>query len=44
VYGGAARPTLLIDPITRFASIHSAVLLIWLHHLIGGGVEETFSP
>jgi hypothetical protein len=43
VYGGAARPTSSIDPFIRSTSIHSAVLHIWLHHLIGRG-EETLSP
>jgi hypothetical protein len=42
VYEGAARPTSSIDPIIRSTSIHSAVLRIWLHHLVGGG-EETLS-
>jgi hypothetical protein len=42
-YGGAARPTSLIDPFIRSTSIHSAVLHIWLHHLVGGGGEETLS-
>jgi hypothetical protein len=41
VYGGAARPASSIDPIIRSTSIHSAVLRIWLHHLVGGGGEET---
>jgi hypothetical protein len=43
-YGGAARPTSSIDPFIRSTSIHSAVLHIWLHHLVGGGGEETLSP
>jgi hypothetical protein len=37
-YGGAARPTLSIDPFIHSTSIHSAVLRIWL--LVGGGGEE----
>jgi hypothetical protein len=43
-YGGAARPTSSIDPFIRATSIHSAILHIWLHHLVGGGGEETLSP
>jgi hypothetical protein len=34
----------LIDLFIRAISIHSAVLHIWLHHLVGGGGEETLSP
>jgi hypothetical protein len=44
MYGGAARPTSSIDPFIRSTSIHSAVLHIWLHHLVGGGGEETITP
>jgi hypothetical protein len=43
-YGGAVRPTSTIDPFIRTTSIHSAVLHIWLHHIVGGGGEETLSP
>jgi hypothetical protein len=43
-YGGAARPTSLIDPFIHATSIHSAVLHIWLYHLVGGGGGETLSP
>jgi hypothetical protein len=43
-YGGAARPTSSIDPFIRSTSIHSAVLHIWLHHIVRGGGEETLSP
>jgi hypothetical protein len=43
-YGGVVRPTSSIDPFIRSTSIHSAVLHIWLHHLVGGGGEETLSP
>jgi hypothetical protein len=43
VYGGAARPTSSIDSFIRSISIHSVVLRIWLHHLVGGGGEETIS-
>jgi hypothetical protein len=43
-YGGAARPTSSIDPFIHTTSIHSAVLQIWLHHIVGGGGEETLSP
>jgi hypothetical protein len=43
-YGGAAHPTSSIDPFIRSTSIHSVVLRIWLHHHVGGGGEETFSP
>jgi hypothetical protein len=42
-YGGATLPTSPIDPFIRSTSIHSATLHIWLHHLVGGGGEETFS-
>jgi hypothetical protein len=34
-YRGAACPTSSIDPFIRSTSIHSAVLHIWLHHLVG---------
>jgi hypothetical protein len=44
VYGGAARPTSSIDLIICSASVHSAVLRIWLRHHVGGGGEETLSP
>jgi hypothetical protein len=43
-YGGAARPTSSINPFICATSIHSAVLHIWLHHIVGGGGEETLSP
>jgi hypothetical protein len=43
VYGGATRPTSSINSFIRSTSIHSAVLHIWLHHLVGVGGEETFS-
>jgi hypothetical protein len=43
-YGGAACPTSSIDPFIRATSIHSMVLHIWLHHIVGGGGEETLSP
>jgi hypothetical protein len=42
-YGGAARSTSTIDPFNRATSIHSAIFLIWLHHIVGGGGEETLS-
>jgi hypothetical protein len=42
-YGGAARPTSTIDPFNRATSIHSAIFLVWLHHIVGGGGEETLS-
>jgi hypothetical protein len=42
-YGGAERPTLSIDPIIRSTSVHSTVLRICLHHLVGGKGEETLS-
>jgi hypothetical protein len=42
-YGGAARPTSTIDPFIRTTSIHSAILHIWLHHIVGGGGEGTLS-
>jgi hypothetical protein len=34
---------LMIDPFIRTTSIHSAVFHIWLHHIVGGGGEETLS-
>jgi hypothetical protein len=43
-YGGATRPTSSIDPFIRATSIHFAVLHTWLHHIVGGGGEETLSP
>jgi hypothetical protein len=43
-YGGADRSTSSIDPFICATSIHSAVLHIWLHHLVRGGGEETLSP
>jgi hypothetical protein len=43
-YGGAFHSTATIDPFIRATSIHSAVLHIWLHHIVGGGGEETLSP
>jgi hypothetical protein len=42
-HGGAACPTSTIDLFIRSTSIHSAVFHIWLHHIIGGGGEETLS-
>jgi hypothetical protein len=42
-YGGAARSTSTIDPFILATSIHSTVFLIWLHHIVGGGGEETLS-
>jgi hypothetical protein len=42
--GGAARSTSTIDPFIRATSIHSDIFLIWLHHIIEGGGEETLSP
>jgi hypothetical protein len=42
-YGGAARPTSSIGPFIHVTSIHSAVLHIWLHHIVRGGGEETLS-
>jgi hypothetical protein len=42
-YGGAACPTATIDPFNRATSVHSAIFLIWLHHIVGGGGEETLS-
>jgi hypothetical protein len=44
VYGGAAHPTSSIDLFICSTSINSAVLHIWLHHLVGGGGKETLSP
>jgi hypothetical protein len=43
-YGGAAGSTSSIDPFIRATSIHSTVLHIWLHHIVGGGGGETLSP
>jgi hypothetical protein len=43
-YGGAACPTSSIDPFICATSIYSAVLHIWLHHIVGGGGEKTLSP
>jgi hypothetical protein len=44
-YEGVARPTSSIDPFIRATSIHSVVLHIWLHHIVGGGGGgETLSP
>jgi hypothetical protein len=43
-YGAAARPTSSIHPFIRTISINSTVLHIWLHHIVGGGGEETLSP
>jgi hypothetical protein len=43
-YRGATRPISSIDPFIRATSIHSAVHHIWLHHIVGGGGEETLSP
>jgi hypothetical protein len=34
---------LTIDLFIRATSIHSMVFHIWLHHIVGGGGEETFS-
>jgi hypothetical protein len=34
---------LTIDPFIRATSIYSAVFRIWLHHIVGGGGEETLS-
>jgi hypothetical protein len=34
---------LSINLIIRSTSVHSAVLCIWLHHLVGGGGEENLS-
>jgi hypothetical protein len=42
-YGGATCPTSSIDPFIRSTSIQSAVLRIWLHHLVEGGGEVTLS-
>jgi hypothetical protein len=42
-YKGAARPTSSINSFIRATSIHSAVFHIWLHHIVGGGGEETLS-
>jgi hypothetical protein len=33
----------LIDLIIHSTFVHSAVLRIWLHHLVEGGGEETLS-
>jgi hypothetical protein len=33
----------MIDPLNRATSIHSAIFLLWLHHIVGGGGEETLS-
>jgi hypothetical protein len=38
-----ARPTSSIDPFICTTSIHSEVFHIWLHHIAGGGGEETLS-
>jgi hypothetical protein len=43
-YGEVACPTSSIDRFIRSTSIHSVVFHIWLHHLVGGGGEETLSP
>jgi hypothetical protein len=43
-YEGAARPTSSIDPFIRTTFIHSAVLHIWLDHIVRGGGEETLPP
>jgi hypothetical protein len=43
VYGGAAHPASTIDPFNRATSIHSAIFLVWLHHIVGGGGEEALS-
>jgi hypothetical protein len=42
-YGGAACSTSTIDPFIRVTSIYSVVFHIWLHHIVGGGGEETLS-
>jgi hypothetical protein len=42
-YRGAAGSTSAIDPFICATSIHSAVFHIWLHHIVGGGGEETLS-
>jgi hypothetical protein len=34
---------LTMDPFIRATSIHSTVIHIWLHHIVGGGGEETLS-
>jgi hypothetical protein len=41
---GRTRPTSSIDSIIRSTFVDFAVLRIWLHHLVGGEGEETFSP
>jgi hypothetical protein len=33
----------MIDPFIRAISIHSMAFHIWLHHIVGGGGEETLS-
>jgi hypothetical protein len=42
-HGGAARSTSTINPFDHATSIHSDIFLIWLHHIVGGGGEETLS-
>jgi hypothetical protein len=42
-HGGAAHSTSTIDPFNRATSIQSDIFLIWLHHIVGGGEEETLS-
>jgi hypothetical protein len=42
-HGGAAHSTSTINPSNRATSIHSDIFLIWLHHIVGGGGEETLS-
>jgi hypothetical protein len=44
VYGEAVHPTAMKYPFIRATSIHSTVLHIWLHHIVGGGGGETLSP
>jgi hypothetical protein len=42
-HGGATGSASTINPFNRATSIHSDIFLIWLHHIVGGGVEETLS-
>jgi hypothetical protein len=42
-HGGASCSTSTINPFNRATSIHSDIFLIWLHHIVGGGGEETLS-
>jgi hypothetical protein len=39
MYGGAARPTSLLDTIIRSTSIHSMVFRVWVYHHDGEGEE-----